>query len=209
MDSGLKGVVGHCEQPKAHPPGSSEAGRRGGRTDVSAPGLLTARDGQHGLPGFLSCPALGPALHRCFSPWLSGTVSLMRDQRGTPPRVAERPHNHVSRMRLSLSPVPTQAPSFIFSCSWCTVLCQFLPCSNVTQLHIYTHAFFHIILHHVPSQATRCSSLCHAAGPPRSATPSRLRLAALFQATDGARHISPACTQAVPSAAPWTRLPRG
>ena len=34
--------------------------------------------------------------------------------------------------------------------------CQFLLYSKVT--HIYTHAFSHIILHHVPSQVIRYSS---------------------------------------------------
>ena len=38
--------------------------------------------------------------------------------------------------------------------------------SKVTQLYIYvhTHSFSHIILHHVPSQVTRYSSLCYTAG---------------------------------------------
>ena len=34
---------------------------------------------------------------------------------------------------------------------------------KVTQSHTHTHSFSHIILHHVPSQVTRCSPLCYTA----------------------------------------------
>ena len=54
---------------------------------------------------------------------------------------------------------------YIFHCSWFTAFCQF---STVQQsnpvTHIYAHSFSHIILHHVPSQVIRCSSLCYIAG---------------------------------------------
>ena len=39
-----------------------------------------------------------------------------------------------------------------FKYRWCTVSCQLLLYSKVTQLHIYVHSFSHIILHHVPSR---------------------------------------------------------
>ena len=59
--------------------------------------------------------------------------------------------------------------NFFIKCSCFTVFCQFLLYSKVTQPHKYIHSFSHIILHHVPSQVTRYSSLCCIAG---SQTPS-------------------------------------
>jgi len=62
------------------------------------------------------------------------------------------------------------------------MFCQFLLYSKVTQLHththtqiymciyIYIHSFSHIILHHVPSQVARYSSLCYTAGSHCSST---------------------------------------
>jgi len=48
--------------------------------------------------------------------------------------------------------------------SWFAVFCHLLLYSKVTQSYIYIHSFSHIILHHVSSQVTRYSSLCHTAG---------------------------------------------
>ena len=53
---------------------------------------------------------------------------------------------------------------YCFHYSWFTVFCQFLLYHRVTQAHIYTHPFSHIILHRVPSPVTRYSSLCYTAG---------------------------------------------
>ena len=60
----------------------------------------------------------------------------------------------------------------IFNYSWFTMFCQFLLYNKGTQLYIYidihiyiyTHSFSHIILHYVPSQVTRYSSLYYTAG---------------------------------------------
>ena len=41
-----------------------------------------------------------------------------------------------------------------FYYSWCTMFCQFLLYSKCTVIHLFTF-FFHIILHHVPSQVIR------------------------------------------------------
>ena len=43
------------------------------------------------------------------------------------------------------------------------MFCQFLLYSKVTQLYMYIHSFFHIILHHVPTQVIRYSSQCYTA----------------------------------------------
>ena len=59
------------------------------------------------------------------------------------------------------------------------MFCQFLLYSKVTHsyIHIYiytyihTHSFSHILLHHLPSQVTRCSSLCYIAGSHCLSTP--------------------------------------
>ena len=51
------------------------------------------------------------------------------------------------------------------------MFCQFLLYSKVTQLYIYIHSFFHIILHHVSSQVIIHSSLCCRAGSHCSSTP--------------------------------------
>ena len=40
---------------------------------------------------------------------------------------------------------------------------NFLLYSKVTHSHICIHSFSHIILHHIPSQVTRYSSLCYTA----------------------------------------------
>ena len=47
--------------------------------------------------------------------------------------------------------------------------CQFLLYSKVTQsyTHIYMHSFSHVILHRIPSQVTRWSSLCYTTGSRR------------------------------------------
>ena len=48
--------------------------------------------------------------------------------------------------------------------SWFILFCQFLLYTH-THIYIYAHTFFsHIILHHVPPQGTRYSSLCYTAG---------------------------------------------
>ena len=56
-----------------------------------------------------------------------------------------------------------------------TVVCQF---STVQQsdpvTHIHVHAFSHIILHHVPSQVTRYSSLFHTAESHWLSTPTAI-----------------------------------
>ena len=44
------------------------------------------------------------------------------------------------------------------------MFCQFMLHSKVTQSYINIHSLSHIILHHVPSQVTRSSSLCYTAG---------------------------------------------
>ena len=41
-------------------------------------------------------------------------------------------------------------------------------------IHLYTFFFFHIILHHVPSQVIRYNSLCYTAGPCCLSTPNAI-----------------------------------
>ena len=65
---------------------------------------------------------------------------------------------------------------YFFYYSWFTMFCPFLLYSNVIQsyiyiifilyiyIYIYIYSSFHIILHHVPSQVTRCVFLCYTAG---------------------------------------------
>ena len=67
-----------------------------------------------------------------------------------------------------------------FHYGWFTMSCQFsivqqsdpfslslihthMQCTH-THTHTHTHSFSHVILHHVPSQATRCAYLCYTAG---------------------------------------------
>ena len=47
-------------------------------------------------------------------------------------------------------------------------------CTLKWPIYIYIHSFSHIILHHVPSQVTRCSSLCYAAGSHCLSTPNAI-----------------------------------
>ena len=55
--------------------------------------------------------------------------------------------------------------NFFFNYSRFAMFCQFLLYRKVTQLYIYIHSFFfHFILHQVPSQMIRYSSLCYIAG---------------------------------------------
>ena len=53
---------------------------------------------------------------------------------------------------------------YFFHYSQFTVFCQFSTVQqSVPVTHTYTHCFSHIILHHVPPQVTRYSSLCYMA----------------------------------------------
>ena len=47
-------------------------------------------------------------------------------------------------------------------------------CCTESGTYIYIHSFFHVILHHVPSQVIRYGSLCYTAGSPFLSTPCRL-----------------------------------
>ena len=49
--------------------------------------------------------------------------------------------------------------------SWCTVLCQFLLYSRVTQSYTHIYSISHIIFHHVLFQETEYTSLCCIVGP--------------------------------------------
>ena len=58
-----------------------------------------------------------------------------------------------------------------FHYSWFTAFCHFLLYNKVTQSHIHINSFFDIILQHLPSQVTRYSCLCYAAGSHCLSTP--------------------------------------
>ena len=52
--------------------------------------------------------------------------------------------------------------------------CDPVICMSFIYIYTHTHSFSHIILHHVPSQVTRSSSLCSIAGSHCLSTPNAI-----------------------------------